>query len=130
MKRSLFSVLHDHRQDPTELGLRAKKRRIISLEQRWPEYIAGLRDFIAPFVRLGIPVRVRPLKLRKTCHAKTRRGTPCRSIAMKNGRCRLHGGKSTGPKSAEGWARTRAGYRAHVDQRRAARMEQARGDSN
>jgi len=30
------------------------------------------------------------------CEAKTRRGTPCQCPAMVNGRCRLHGGKSTG----------------------------------
>lgn len=30
------------------------------------------------------------------CGAKTRRGTACRSPAMKNGRCRMHGGKSPG----------------------------------
>ena len=35
--------------------------------------------------------------------AKTRRGTACQRPAnKKNGRCRLHGGRSTGPKSAEG----------------------------
>jgi len=33
----------------------------------------------------------------KTCGAKAKRtGRPCRQPAMKNGRCRLHGGKSTG----------------------------------
>ena len=31
------------------------------------------------------------------CGAKTRVGTPCKAPAMKNGRCRMHGGKSTGP---------------------------------
>jgi glucans biosynthesis protein len=31
------------------------------------------------------------------CLAKTRRGTVCKSPAMPNGRCRLHGGKSPGP---------------------------------
>jgi len=31
------------------------------------------------------------------CSARTRTGTPCKSPAMKNGRCHLHGGKSTGP---------------------------------
>lgn len=31
------------------------------------------------------------------CGAKTRSGAPCKAPAMKNGRCRLHGGKSTGP---------------------------------
>ena len=30
------------------------------------------------------------------CGAKTRSKTSCKSPAMKNGRCRLHGGKSTG----------------------------------
>lgn len=31
------------------------------------------------------------------CGAKTRSGLPCRNRPMKNGRCRMHGGKSTGP---------------------------------
>jgi uncharacterized protein YjcR len=30
------------------------------------------------------------------CGAKTRAGMPCRSPAMPNGRCRMHGGKSPG----------------------------------
>jgi len=30
------------------------------------------------------------------CHAKTRSGKPCQSPSMKNGRCRMHGGKSKG----------------------------------
>jgi len=30
------------------------------------------------------------------CGAKTRSGRPCRNRAMANGRCRMHGGKSTG----------------------------------
>lgn len=33
---------------------------------------------------------------RKTCGAKTRSGEPCKNWAMPNGRCRMHGGKSTG----------------------------------
>ncbi len=36
------------------------------------------------------------------CGAKTRKGAPCRSPAMPNGRCRMHGGKSTGPKTEAG----------------------------
>ena len=39
------------------------------------------------------------------CGAKTRTGCPCRSPAMKNGKCRKHGGASTGL-STEGRART------------------------
>jgi len=41
------------------------------------------------------------------CGAKTRQGKPCRSPAMKNGRCRMHGGKSTGPRTAAGLAKSR-----------------------
>lgn len=38
------------------------------------------------------------------CDARTKRnkGKPCRQPAMKNGRCRLHGGLSTGAKTIEG----------------------------
>jgi|GEM_PF-2878195 len=32
----------------------------------------------------------------KRCGAKTRSGSSCGHYAMKNGRCRYHGGKSTG----------------------------------
>ena len=42
------------------------------------------------------------------CGAKAKAtGEPCRCPAMKNGRCRLHGGKSTGPKSNAGKSKTR-----------------------
>ena len=38
-----------------------------------------------------------------TCGARTRAGTPCkRRDLYRNGRCRLHGGLSTGPKTPEG----------------------------
>jgi hypothetical protein len=39
------------------------------------------------------------------CGAKTRAGTSCKCPAMANGRCRLHGGKSTGPRTPEGLER-------------------------
>ena len=41
------------------------------------------------------------------CGARTRRGTPCQAPAMTNGRCRMHGGKSTGPRTPEGIERIR-----------------------
>lgn len=37
-----------------------------------------------------------PMHLSPRCHARTRGGTPCRSPAMVNGRCRMHGGKAPG----------------------------------
>jgi hypothetical protein len=41
------------------------------------------------------------------CGARTRQGHPCRQSSMKNGRCRMHGGKSTGPRTIEGRERCR-----------------------
>ena len=53
----------------------------------------------------GMPKRLRPV-----CGARTRSGKPCQGKPVwdevndrpRNGRCRLHGGLSTGPKSADG----------------------------
>lgn len=48
------------------------------------------------------------------CGAKTRRGAPCRGPAMRNRRrCRLHGGKSTGPRTPEGLERSRRARLRH-----------------
>jgi hypothetical protein len=47
------------------------------------------------------------------CGAKTRTGCPCRSPAMANGRCRMHGGASTGPTTEAGLARLRAARTKH-----------------
>jgi len=47
------------------------------------------------------------------CGAHTRSGECCRQPAMKNGRCRMHGGLSTGPRTAEGRARCAAARRSH-----------------
>ena len=41
------------------------------------------------------------------CGARTRAGGCCRQPAMRHGRCRMHGGLSTGPRTAEGLARSR-----------------------
>jgi hypothetical protein len=40
------------------------------------------------------------------CGAKRRDGKPCHGPAMPNGRCRMHGGKSTGPRTPEGLERS------------------------
>ena len=37
-----------------------------------------------------------PMHRSPRCGARTRSGTPCRSPAMPNGRCRMHGGTSPG----------------------------------
>jgi hypothetical protein len=78
------------------------------------------------------------------CGACTRTGMACRSPAMPNGRCRMHGGTSTGAQTAEGLHRVQTatlmhGRRsaAYVAERRAlaaqnrqmrATMKQAKAD--
>ncbi len=47
------------------------------------------------------------------CGAATRAGCACRQPAMANGRCRFHGGKSTGPRTADGLARARRARLVH-----------------
>jgi hypothetical protein len=50
-------------------------------------------------------VQRKPKQNLPQCGAKTRKGTPCKMLAGANGRCRMHGGLSTGPKTPEGRAR-------------------------
>jgi hypothetical protein len=45
--------------------------------------------------------------------ARTTGGNPCQAPAMKNGRCRLHGGASTGPTTMDGLARLAAAHTTH-----------------
>ena len=62
----------------------------------------------------GIPWRFGPDWPGQRCGAKTRKGTPCQRPAYKrNGRCSLHGGRSTGPKSEDGIARLTAARTTH-----------------
>ena len=54
----------------------------------------------------GIPWRFGPDWPGPRCEARTRRGTPCqRPARLPVGRCRLHGGASTGPRTEDGRAR-------------------------
>jgi hypothetical protein len=41
------------------------------------------------------------------CLARRRDGAECKAPAMPNGRCRMHGGLSTGPRTAAGLERSR-----------------------
>ena len=47
------------------------------------------------------------------CGAKTRKNTLCGRMAMACGRCILHGGRSTGPRTAEGLERLRVARTKH-----------------
>jgi hypothetical protein len=109
--------------------LRLAKQRLISIEDSSPltaartgalgqmltEQAGDLDRMLAAF---GVePTRTTPPE-RRTCRAKTRKGTPCRALGLANGRCALHGGASTGPRTAAGWGRTRAGHRKWVERGR------------
>src|SRR3954466_9914870 len=52
-------------------------------------------------------------------------GGSCQQPAMANGRCRMHGGKSTGPRTAEGLERSRKARWKHGHYSRKAREERA-----
>jgi hypothetical protein len=58
------------------------------------------------------------------CAAKRRSdGGACQQPAMHNGRCRLHGGKSTGPRTVEGLERSRKARLTHGHYTAAAKAE-------
>ena len=61
------------------------------------------------------------------CGARSKRtGKPCRGAAMPNGRCKLHGGKSTGPRTMEGLERSRRANWKHGHFSREAKAERSR----
>ena len=72
---------------------------------------AGVDRGEADRPRIGDPP-VRP-PLARCCGARTRSGPGCRGLAMANGRCRMHGGGSTGPRTLEGLARLVAARTRH-----------------
>lgn len=58
-------------------------------------------------------------KSKQVCGAKSRNGTPCQAPGNgKGGRCKLHGGKSSGPKTQEGKARSLAALRRNRPSRK------------
>jgi hypothetical protein len=58
------------------------------------------------------------------CLAKTRKGSPCqRPAKLPAGRCRVHGGASTGPRTEEGIARIVAAKTTHGRLTKEARAE-------
>jgi hypothetical protein len=79
--------------------------------------------------------RVQTARYRRLCGARTRKGTPCvRRVVPGMGRCPSHGGKSTGPKTAEGKARIAAAQQARwerfrQEERRAVTDARKRGSS-
>lgn len=71
-----------------------------------------------------------PMHLSPRCGAKTRKGSPCQSGAMRNGRCRMHGGKSTGAPKGNSNALKHGCYTAQATEwrRRLAKLKQEISD--
>jgi len=97
--------------------------------RRGPELVAWLAEMLP-----NADIRIRFLRTqrpdRPRCGARCRDGHACRAPAVwdavrdrpVNGRCKLHGGMSTGPKTPEGKQRCTEGRRAYWAARRAERI--------
>ena len=59
-------------------------------------------------------------------HARTT-GTPCRAKALPNGRCKLHGGMSTGPKTLEGKQAIGAATKARMAAGQSQKVQEGHG---
>ena len=78
------------------------------------------KDHLATLIEAGKATRLEPNWPGKRCLAKTRRATLCQKPAIRGrGRCQLHGGKSTGPRTPEGKARSIAAHTKHGRRSRA-----------
>ena len=72
------------------------------------------------FVEAGMATRFGPGWPGRRCGAKTRTGGACQNPAIGGrNRCKLHGGKSTGPRTPEGKARSIAAHTKHGRRSRA-----------
>lgn len=94
------------------------KRRNTWLELKEAEFQAWAdRDYRYP----PPPASQFPAELaEQTCGAKTRAGTPCKMRSIyANGRCKLHGGLSTGAKTTEGKARQLEGFYRWLEAKKA-----------
>jgi len=68
----------------------------------------------AELIEAGMATRFGPGWPGTRCLAKTRRGTLCQNPAIGGRtRCKLHGGRSTGPRTAEGKSRSIAAHTKH-----------------
>jgi hypothetical protein len=89
---------------------------------------AAKRDIVKIARERAAEERARLRKLRnKPCGARTRAGHPCQRKGLgKGGRCRNHGGMSTGPRTPEGRARLSALLKARWALSRASALQEAK----
>jgi len=80
--------------------------------ERWRRIVNKVNH--AELIEAGMATRFGPGWPGTRCLAKTRRGTLCQNPAIGGrNRCKLHGGRSTGPRTEEGRARSIAAHTKH-----------------
>ena len=88
----------------------------------------GCLEDLAKEQRRALPTRALRTRARtqrklangvKLCGAQTRQGRPCIATALGNGRCRNHGGLSTGAKTPEGKAKSLSKLKQYQQRRKA-----------
>jgi hypothetical protein len=89
--------------------------------RNWPHYARALDMHLAGH-KLDDIVH----ELGVTLARSKQTGKPCRAAAMPNGRCKVHGGKSTGPRTPEGLERSRRANWKHGYYSREAKAERSR----
>jgi hypothetical protein len=90
--------------------------------ERWPSLERKPIDRVRARLEALLKANAAP-----RCGARSKRtGKPCRGAAMPNGRCKFHGGKSTGPRTPEGLARSRRANWKHGHFSREAKAERSR----
>ena len=71
---------------------------------RWKTFWDEIRALKPDDNLKGVAERILE-QVQSRCGAQTRQGRPCQRKKLANGRCRNHGGMSTGPRTAAGRAR-------------------------
>ena len=90
--------------------------------ERWPSLERKPIDRVRARLEALLKANAAP-----RCGARSKRtGKPCRGAAMPNGRCKFHGGKSTGPRTMEGLERSRRANWKHGHFSREAKAERSR----
>lgn len=94
---------------PYPVGSERRRQRIeTALRYGWAK---SYREALAYVSETNKRARNTPV-YKERCEARTRRGTPCQCKALANGRCKYHGGKSTGPRTTAGKAKSAVNLRS------------------
>jgi hypothetical protein len=106
--------------------VRKRRRRNIFREAMFDELVAtGMtREAVEAALRMNLFIITREFRREFKCGAHARlTGKPCQAHALENGRCRNHGGLSTGSRTREGRARQAEATRKRWAAYRKAKMK-------